>query len=190
MGKVNWDERFIELAQLISTWSKDRSTGVGSVITTKDHRVISIGYNGFPSGANDKIEARHERPAKYQYTEHSERNAIYNAARSGVSTIGCTMYVMWQPCADCARGIIQSGIDRIVCTKPDDTDERWGPSFKIGQELLEECGVQITYIDLKKKVVLIPVKDDHLEKDSSTLKKSPRHQCITTDCCRESTRIE
>lgn len=144
----NWDKKFIELAKHISTWSKDKSTQVGCVIVDDNHRIISVGYNGFPSGFNDDFEERHERPAKYFYTEHSERNAIYNASRAGVSTKGCTLYVTpLFPCADCARAIIQSGIKKVVCYKPDLEHPIWGESFKKSLEMLFECNIEIFYID-------------------------------------------
>ena len=142
---MNWDKRFFDLAEYISGWSKDRSTKVGAVIV-KDNRIISTGYNGFPAGFNDDIDSRHERPVKYNYTEHSERNAIYNAARKGDSTKDATIYLQWFPCADCARGIIQSGIIKVVCTKPDFNHERWGESFKMSYEMLTECKIEIVYM--------------------------------------------
>lgn len=144
---VNWNNRFIELTKHISTWSKDKSTGTCAIIANKDNRIISIGYNGFPSGCNDEIEARHERPLKYLYTEHAERNAIYNAARVGVITNGCTMYLMWFPCADCARAIIQSGIIKLVCHKPDLNMPKWGEHFKVGMEMLNEAGIELEYVE-------------------------------------------
>lgn len=144
--KTNWNKRFIELAEFISKWSKDRSTGTCAVIADSNNRIISVGYNGFPSGANDNIDSRHERPAKYLYTEHAERNAIYNAVRVGVSVNGCTMYLMWFPCAPCARAIIQSGIKKLVCHRPDMNSEKWGDDFKVAIELLNECGVDVLYV--------------------------------------------
>jgi dCMP deaminase len=143
--KTDWDQRFIDLAEYIGNWSKDRSTKVGAVIVDEDKRVVSLGYNGMPVGFNDNIDSRHERPQKYAYFEHAERNSIYTAARNGSHVKGCTMYLKWFPCVDCARAIIQSGIKRVVCTKPDFEDKRWGDSFKLSYELLSECGVELTY---------------------------------------------
>lgn len=143
---VNWDKRFFDAAVYISEWSKDRSTKIGAVIV-KNNDIISTGYNGFPSGSNDDKEERHQRPLKYSWTEHSERNAIYSAAKHGKSTNGCTIYVKWFPCSDCARAIIQSGIIRLVCNKPNFEDERWGESFKIAHEMLTECEIKIDYIE-------------------------------------------
>ena len=123
--RVDWDERFMQLALHIAGWSKDRSTKVGAVIVGDDHILRAIGYNGFPRGVDDEAEDRHERPLKYRWTEHAERNAIYNAARIGVSLDDCTMYVAWFPCMDCARAIVQAGIARLVAIKPDVNHSSW-----------------------------------------------------------------
>jgi dCMP deaminase len=116
-----WDRRFLELSELISTWSKDDSTKVGCVITTADRRIISTGYNGIPRNLSDDKEKFPERwdrnQHKYAFFEHAERNAIYNAAYAGVSLRGATLYTSLAPCMDCVRGIIQSGIRRVVWDK-------------------------------------------------------------------------
>jgi dCMP deaminase len=143
--ETDWDQRFLDLGEYIGNWSKDRSTKVGAVIVDNDKRVIGFGYNGFVSGFRDNIDSRHERPAKYDYTEHAEANAIHTAARIGVSVKGCTMYLKWFPCVSCTRAIIQSGITKIVCCKPDFNDVRWGAQFKISLEMLEECGIELIY---------------------------------------------
>lgn len=143
--KTDWDARFLELATNIASWSKDRSTGTGAIIVDGEKDIVSIGYNGFPRRCNDDVDSRHERPAKYMYTEHAERNSIYNCARKGISTNGCTMYLMWFPCAACARAIIQSGISRLVCYRPDMDNTKWGEDFIVAQELLEESSVEVTY---------------------------------------------
>jgi dCMP deaminase len=142
---ANWNLRFVELAKHVASWSKDESVKVGVIIADEDNRVVSIGYNGFPSGCDDSKTERYQRPMKYLYTEHGERNAIYNAARTGAKTFGCTMYLDWFPCADCARGVIQSGLKRLVCGKPNFEDERWGDSFKAAFEMLEEAKVEIVF---------------------------------------------
>jgi dCMP deaminase len=138
----NWDKKFMGLAEHFSTWSKDQSRKVGAVIVGPSHEVLPTGYNGFPRGLNDNLQSRHDRPAKYLYTEHAERNAIYNCARNGVSTHGCSMYVNWAPCADCARAIIQSGIMEVISPEPDWNHPRWGENFRVAREMLHECGVR------------------------------------------------
>lgn len=141
---TNWNDRFIDLARFIGGWSKDRSRGVGAIIVDSSNRVLSIGYNGFPQGADDTVEERHERPEKYLWTEHAEKNAIFSAARNGVAIKDSTMYLMWFPCIDCARAIIQSGITTLVCTEPDWTEERY--HFTKSKQMMEECGVSIRFI--------------------------------------------
>ena len=143
--RVDWKERFIELAKHVAGWSKDKSTGVGAIIVDDDKRVVSMGYNGFPAGCDDEVESRHERPAKYMYTEHAERNAIYSAARIGISLKECTMYLSMFPCSDCARGIIQSGIKTVVCPKPDLELPNWGEHFKVSLDLFKETDVTVIH---------------------------------------------
>lgn len=136
----------MDVAQLIASWSKDRSRKTGAVIVDSRNRVVGLGWNGFPRGIDDAREDRHKRPAKYQWTEHAERNAIYDAASGGDSTLGCRMYLPWYPCADCARAIIQSGIAAIVCAEPDWSDPKWGADFHVVEEMLLEAGVSTTFV--------------------------------------------
>lgn len=156
---MKWDEYFLRMADLVSEKSKDRSTKVGAVIVGEDHEVRSTGYNGFPRGINDGVEDRHERPAKYAWTEHAERNAIYNAARNGTHLLGSTMYISaWFPCADCARAVIQAGIVCIVVNKARENklDSRWNESCAIGMEMLLEAGVKcVTIHNLKPRLVAV-----------------------------------
>ena len=146
MSTEKWDLKFIELAKHISGWSKDKNTKVGAVIVNDSNRIISTGYNGFVIGCNDSIESRYEKDKKYLYTEHAERNAIYSAAEKGDSTRNATIYMQLYPCVDCARAIIQSGIKRVVCTKPDFNSEKWGESWRIAKELFNECGIEVKYV--------------------------------------------
>lgn len=143
---ADWKKRFIGKAFEIADWSKDRNRQVGAIIT-KGNRIVSQGYNGFPSGCDDDVDERHERPAKYLFSEHAERNALYTACKLGTSVDGCEIYVTDFPCADCARGIIQSGITRVVAPRPDFTHERWGDSWKAAVEMFEETGVEVEYYD-------------------------------------------
>jgi dCMP deaminase len=143
-----WDRRFLVLAANIGSWSKDRSAKTGCVIVGPDRLIRSTGFNGFVRGVDDDVPLRHERPAKYSWTEHAERNAIYNAARLGISILGCTSYINWFPCIDCARAIIQSGIIRIVGLQPDPADPRWGAEFTLALEMFAEVGVELALFDM------------------------------------------
>lgn len=141
-----WDERFMRLAEHVASWSKDRSRQIGCVIVSELNVVRSIGYNGFPRGLKDDDDARHDRPAKYLWTEHAERNAIYLAAREGIALAGCRMYLPWFPCIDCARAMLQVGLSELICFEPDLSDERWGEAFKTSAEILREGKLPIRYV--------------------------------------------
>lgn len=140
-----WDDRFMNLAKHVAEWSKDRSTKVGCVVIGPDREVRSMGYNGFPRGINDEIERRHARPDKYTWTEHAERNAIYNAARVGIPLKGCTMYLPWFPCVDCARAIVQAGLKELVAIEPDMSHPQWGEQFASALILLQESDIELRW---------------------------------------------
>jgi dCMP deaminase len=137
----------MELALTVSAWSKDRSTQVGAVIIGANNEVRAIGYNGFPRGIDDAVEERHERPLKYRWTEHAERNAIYMAARSGIATGNCRMYLPWFPCMDCARAIVQAGLIELIAFEPDLNHKTWGEDFRYALELFEETGLAVRWLD-------------------------------------------
>jgi dCMP deaminase len=143
---TKWDLRFLDVAALVATWSKDRSTKVGCVIVGPHNDIRTVGYNGFPRYVDDTIESRHERPAKYKWTEHAERNAIYNAVLNHTSLHGCSIYLTWYPCCDCARAIIQCGIGRVVCAKrPDDSNPTYVEDFKITAQLFDSTGTTVVF---------------------------------------------
>ena len=108
----DWNHWFLQGVYWVASKSKDPKTKIGAIIV-KDRHIVSTGYNGLPIGVNDAIEARSQRPDKYKWYEHGERNAIYAASKFGISTEGATLYTNSLPCADCARGIIQSGIANV-----------------------------------------------------------------------------
>jgi dCMP deaminase len=147
---TSWDDRWISLSRFIAEWSKDRSTKVGCVIIGPENQVLSTGYNGFPRGVNDDIDERHERPDKYLWTEHAERNAIYNAARHGVALRNTTMYVPFYPCANCARAIIQAGITTLIHSQDYaslDFIARWNGEIEVAKIMMEEAGVEVRWIN-------------------------------------------
>ncbi len=144
---MSWENRWMDLAILVASWSKDRSRKTSAVIVDDRNVLVSLGWNGFPRGLDDDADHRHQRPAKYKWTEHAERNAIYNAAANGFAVRGCTMYMPWYPCADCARAIIQSGILKLVCVEPDWADEKWAADFSVVKEMLTEAGVTSQFIE-------------------------------------------
>jgi len=143
---TDWDKKFIGITKHIALWSKDTSSKNAALVVNSANSILSSGYNGFPRGVDDSKPERYERPAKYLYTEHAERNAVYNAARQGVSLDGGSMYVTMFPCADCARAIIQSGIIKLITPAPDLENVKWGEQFKVSLELLNEAKVIIQIV--------------------------------------------
>ena len=146
---MDWDTYFITMSFFVAMKSKDQSSKVGAVIVGPDNEIRSTGYNGLPRGVQDNTDMhpeRHQRPTKYFYYEHGERNAIYNAARMGTKLAGCKIYTPGTPCADCARGIIQSGITEVITYGPwDDTEDRekWQESSKHTKIMLEDSNVHL-----------------------------------------------
>jgi dCMP deaminase len=145
---MEWTEYFLNIAEQVKQKSKDQSTQIGAVIVGEDKEVLSTGYNSFPRGLDDSKQERQERPEKYFWMEHAERNAIYNAARIGVSLKNSTIYLTsGLPCMDCARGIVNSGIKTVYCKQICTTKnkDKWDESQKKSLELLRECDVDVIY---------------------------------------------
>ncbi len=144
--QAKWDDRFMGLCDHISQWTEDRNFKVGAVIVGPDLEIRSTGFNGFPRGVKDDVESRYDRSSgeKFFWFEHGERNAIYNAARMGVSINGCTLYVNRYPCADCARAIIQSGIARVVCPPKPRNDGALDHSFDVSEVMFSETSMSIS----------------------------------------------
>ena len=111
---ISWDEYFMGVAMLSAMRSKDPNTQVGACIVSEEHKILSMGYNGFPLGCSDDEFPwnREGEDNKYFYTTHSELNAILNYR--GGSLEGATIYVTLFPCNECAKAIIQSGIREVV----------------------------------------------------------------------------
>jgi len=136
-----WDYRYLSLAERISSWSKDPSTQIGAVAVGAQGQVLSQGYNGFPRGIEDKPEYYENRETKYKYVVHAEMNVIYNATFHGVCLHGSTLYVTGLPvCSDCAKGVIQVGIKRVVM-KQLQIPPKWVESWYITREMFDEAGV-------------------------------------------------
>lgn len=146
---INWDELFMTTAYLVAMKSKDESTHCGAVIVDKYNHVVSSGYNSFVRGINDDVPERQERPEKYLWFEHGERNAIYSAAFRGSSTKGCKIYVTGIPCADCARGIIQAGIKEVIIEEREEFGKEWEESCKITLQMFKESGVKLRIMEEK-----------------------------------------
>jgi dCMP deaminase len=132
------DTYWLREAYLNALLSDDPVTQLGAVIV-KDRKAIMNGCNHFPKGVRLTAE-RLERPKKYEFMEHAERNVIFNCARWGKSALGCTLYAPWYACADCARAIIAAGIRKVVGHKQlfDKTPKRWKASIETGNIMLKK----------------------------------------------------
>lgn len=145
---MEWKDYFLGIAEQVKLKSKDQSTQIGAVIVGQHNEILSTGYNSFPRGLDDEQQTRQERPEKYFWMEHAERNGIYNAARVGTPINNAVIYITsGLPCADCARAIINSGIKKIYCKTQDTTKnkEKWEESQKRTLQMLSECGVDVEY---------------------------------------------
>jgi len=143
--RPSWDKYFINISKEIAkraTCDRGRS---GCVIV-KDKRIMATGYVGSPSGLPHCDENGHlmmtvvdEDGTKRLHcvrTTHAEANAIAQAAKHGVSIDGATLYVKMEPCLDCAKLIINSGIKRVVC-------EKRYHAAKLTREFFKHAGVKL-----------------------------------------------
>lgn len=137
-----WTRRYMDMAKEISTWSKDPSKKVGAVAVGAKGQILSQGYNGFPRGVKDTDDRYNVREVKYKYVVHAEMNCIYNACHTGASLDGAVLYVYGLPaCSECAKGIIQVGISKVIMEYPKDLPKQWEESLVLTKEMLREAGV-------------------------------------------------
>ena len=139
-----WDKRYMELAKVISTWSKDPSKKIGAIAIGSKGQVLAQGFNGFPRGIDDADDRLNDRETKYKYVVHAEMNLIYNATFNGISLDGSSVYIYGLPlCSECAKGLIQVGVKRIVMNKDslESADDKWLESFELTMQLLNESGI-------------------------------------------------
>jgi dCMP deaminase len=140
----------MEMAQVISTWSKDPSSQIGAVVVNDERRILATGYNGFPKGIADTEERLNNKEEKYSLIIHAEMNALMNALYSGVSLKDSTLYVYGLPvCSSCAKCVIQAGVKRVVIPTIKTTKANWQYLWeKESAPMFEESGVQITVLDV------------------------------------------
>ena len=139
---ISWDEYFMGVAQLSGMRSKDPGTQVGACIVSRENKILSMGYNGFPNGCADDTfpwsrEGEEELDTKYPFVTHSELNAILNYR--GGSLEGTKLYVSLFPCNECAKAIIQAGIRTIVYREDKYADT---PAVKASKRMLNAAGVR------------------------------------------------
>ena len=140
LGRPCKDLNFMDLCFTINKRSIDSSSKHGCIVVHEDGTLLSAGYNNPVRGSIDS-EIPMTRPDKYEFMEHSERNAVYNKTRHGGSgLIGSIFYITGFPCVDCLRAIIQVGAKKIIygplqCFNVED--------FRIYKKLLENQDIII-----------------------------------------------
>lgn len=138
--QTDWIQRFLDLAELVSGWSKDPSSKVGAVIS-KGNVIVSLGFNGFPVGTEDSPENLNDRDIKHLRVVHAEANAILFAKQD---LVGCTITTTRIPCPTCTGLIIQSGIKEIYSRKP---TQEYVAKYRVRMEesakMLREAGVSL-----------------------------------------------
>lgn len=138
-----WTIRYMDLAKDISTWSQDPSTKVGAVVVGQNGQIVCQGYNGFPRGVKDSQDRLNVREEKYKYMVHAEMNCIYNACHNGSSLKDTTLYVYGLPvCSECAKGVAQVGISKVIMQHPKEIPNTWSEKFLITKTIFLESGVK------------------------------------------------
>lgn len=133
----HWDERYLGLAFHVASWSKDPSTRCGAVIT-KNNRILSLGFNGIPSGLDDDSYLQ-PRETKIACVLHAEINSILS---SNSPLADSTLYVTGAPCSNCAATMIQVGIKRVVMPPVDkEFAKRW--NWDLSEKMFNEVGIEI-----------------------------------------------
>jgi dCMP deaminase len=141
---TKWAIRFLQMADLVASWSKDPSTRVGAVIT-ENNRIVSLGFNGYPHRISDSAE-NDNREMKLLKTLHAEENAILHAKRDLSS---CEIWVTHFPCPNCAAKIIQTGLRAVHSPQPnEDFLSRWGDKIKVSEDMFEQAGVQVDWMQV------------------------------------------
>lgn len=137
----DWNARFLEMAALVGSWSKDPDHKVGAVVVDERRVVLGVGYNGFPRYVSDAPERYEDRLVKLKLIVHAEANAILN---SSAALRGAYLYCTRFPCSDCAKLIIQSGITSIV--SPDvSPDSRWSEDAEFSKKMMSEAFVSVRF---------------------------------------------
>ena len=151
---LSWDEYFMGIAMLSAGRSKDSNTQVGACIVSDENKILSVGYNGMPTGCDDD-EMPWEREGafldtKYPFVCHAELNAILN--RSTGSLKNARIYVSLFPCNECAKAIIQSGIGEVVYLYDKYADT---PDTIASKKMLDSAGVRTTRLNLHRDTITI-----------------------------------
>jgi dCMP deaminase len=144
--RPDWDEYFLDIAELVSRRSTCRRRSVGAVLV-KEKRILATGYNGAPTGLRHCLDLgclreQNNVPSGERHELcrglHAEQNSIIQAALHGVSVREATLYCTNHPCVICAKMIINAGVAKVIF--------REGYSDQLSEEMLQEAGVSLCKI--------------------------------------------
>jgi dCMP deaminase len=141
-----WHNRHMGLACHVAQWSKDPTTKVGAVVIGADRRQLAIGYNGFPPGVDDRPERYNDRPTKYLFTQHAERNALDNAQ---FDLRGGSLITTMFPCVECAKSLVAKGIKTLVSTPVPEpvAFPSWRDTIPVALTILKEARVACHFLE-------------------------------------------
>ena len=151
---LSWDDYFMAVALLSAKRSKDPNTQVGACIVNRQKRIVGVGYNGFPTGCSDDTlpwcREGDFLDTKYPYVCHAELNAVLNSVPGNLTN--CILYTALFPCNECAKVIIQAGIQEVVylSNKYVDTD-----SVRAARTMFDQAGVACRQLSPSTSMVTI-----------------------------------
>ena len=136
---MQYDKLYLEMARTVSQFSKAERQKVGAILVSREGKIIGTGYNGTPSGVDNKCETE-DGSATVEHVIHAELNAILNATTNNLA--GSKLYVTLSPCVKCASNILQKGIAEVIYTD----------KYRVldGIDFLLKHGVKVTHIDSLK----------------------------------------
>jgi dCMP deaminase len=149
----NWDLKYLDLCRKVASWSKDPSTKCGAWIVDDEYLPLSFGFNGFPRGVNDDPALYANRDEKILRVEHSERNAISNChfrPKGGIMYLYST--TGWSVCNDCAKGIIQSGIKKVIMPSHLEVPQRAKSYTDVAYDMMLQRGIEIVEYPLSLNI--------------------------------------
>ena len=160
---ISWDEYFMGVALLTAQRSKDNTSQVGACIVSRENKILSMGYNGMPTGCfdDDMPWEREGEPlkTKYMYVCHAELNAILNHASGTGSLKGARIYTTLFPCNECAKAIIQSGIKEVIYISDKYADS---VGVKASKRMFDAAGVKYTQIKMQRNSIVIDFSPDKI----------------------------
>ncbi|MFZ3054869.1 MAG: deaminase [Minisyncoccales bacterium] len=147
------NQELLKTAYLEAQKSTNISTQNSALLINDNENIILSAVNSFPNGIKETGERQNDKPTRYKYSVHAERNVIYLAANKGIKTEGLTMVCPWATCTECAQSIIQAGIKRLITHKQAlEKSGHWQEDMEFAFNMLREAGVEIIVFDGKMNI--------------------------------------